>query len=392
MDSLAYSKSQLETIWQEGHALCWQEIERIHKEQLKLLIEHSIFSELELFVGSTKYERTKNRKSYRNGYYERLIATTLGEIPIKFPRLRYESFQSKFIEKYSRRIQEVDYAVLNCFILGGSVRKTKKICDLFINVQISPSGVSNILKTLDDNAREFHARPIISKYRFLMLDGLWIKVQDKYDKKKVLLFAMGITYDYQKEVIGFLLADGETEEAYLTLINNLLKRGFDADVLELIVNDGAKGLRAALNMALPYTKKQYCVFHKIQGIAQRLNHKENRSKIMNDASFIYEKANSKHEAIKLLQVFINKWKKIEPRVVKYLVMNFDDTLTYFEFPNSVHSLIKTSNHLERYFREIRRRTRPMGNFKNNKSVNRIIYALVYTLNNGEEPNKFTQLS
>ena len=392
MSSLPYSKYRMEEIWKEGKAIGWKEIEQLHREHLRYLIEEAILSELELFVGCEKYERNSERKNYRNGYYERLVATTLGEIPIKYPRLRYESFQSRFIEKYARRRQEVDYAVLSCFVLGGSVRKTKKICNLFINVQMSPSTVSKIGKELNKRLKAFHNQKIDKKYRFIVLDGLWVKIHDKHKKKKVILFAVGITPEGEKEIIDFMLADGETEEAYLTFLNHLIKKGLDLDALELVIHDGVKGLQAALNICLPYTKRQYCVFHKIQGIAQKLNHIHNRKMIMKDASNIYKQAKSKQGAIKLLKLFARKWIKIEPRAVRYFINGFDKTLTYFDFPVSYRTLIKTSNHLERYLREIRRRTRPMGPFKNEKSANRIVYSLVYMLNNGDVPFEFTQHS
>jgi len=392
MQSLPYPTYRLKEIFKEGQVLGWQEIKQLHKEHLKYLIENAILSELELFVGCGKYERGNGRKCYRNGYYERLVATTLGEMPIKYPRLRYESFQSRFIEKYSRRTKEIDYAILTCFVLGGSVRKTKKICDLFSDVQISPSTVSNILGELDTKAREFHSKKIDRKYRFLILDGLWIKVQDKYEKKKVVLFAMGITYDGKKEVIGFMLADAEKEEEYSTFINRLISNGLDLECLELVIHDGAKGLEAALNVCLPFTQRQYCIFHKIQNISQKLNSPYNRKSITNDAGNIYEKAQSKREAIRLLEQFIGKWRYREPRAARCFAKGFDKTLVYFDFPNSVRHMIRTSNYLERYLREIRRRTKPMGNFKNNKSVNRIVYALTFTLNDGVVPFEFTQHS
>jgi len=391
MQSLPYPQYHLEEIWKEGQTLAWDTIEEEARQNIKYLIDNVIQSELELFIGCSSYERTEGRKDYRNGYYERSVATTLGEIPIRFPRMRYSSFQSQFIGKYERRRQEVDYAVLSCFILGGSVRKTKKICDLFIDVQISPSTVSKIAKELEEKAREFHLQPITQKYRFLLLDGLWIHI-NAHLKKHVFLFVMGITYEGKKEVIDFMLADGESEEAYSTLLNHLLKRGLDTSCLDLIIHDGAKGIEAALNMCLPFTPRQACVFHKLQGASSKIIHLSNREEIMKDASNIYDRARTRAEAIALLKAFSRKWIKTEPWVVRHLTRGFDKTLTYFNFPLALKPLISTSNPLERYLREIRRRIRPMGPFKNEKSANRIVYALVYTLNTGDIPGEFTQHS
>ena len=392
MKSLPYPQYRLKDIWKEGKALVWEEIQVIHKDYLKQLIEGSILTELESLIGCGKYERNVIRKDYRNGYYERLVATTLGEISINFPRLRNGSFQSQFIKKYSRRRQEVDYAVLSSFVLGGSTRKTTRICEEFIGLGISHSTVSSIFRQLDDKAREFHYKKINEKYRFLILDGLWIHVQDRYKKKKVILFAMGITPEGEKEILDFFLADGETEQAYSTLLNHLIEKGLDLDSIELVIHDGSKGLQASLDICLPDTQRQYCIFHKIQRIASKLENDHNKEQMMRDAGDIYKNANSKHEAISNLRAFSKKWLFREHRAVNCLVKDFDKTLTYFNFPRSLRSLISTSNRIERCLAEIRRRTRPMGYFKNEKSVNRIIYSLVYLLNNGEVPNHFTQHS
>lgn len=390
MQSLPYPQYRLEEIWKEGQQLGWDELKGINREQLKYLIENSILSELEHFIGCGKYERNEERKNYRNGYYERLIATTLGEIPIRFPRLRYARFKSAFIENYARRTQEVDYAVLSCFVLGGSVRKTKKICDLFIGVQISHTTVSRIAQALEEKAREFHLKKIDKQYRFLVLDGLWIKVQGKYRREEVVLFAMGITAEGKKEVLDFMLASGETEPAYSMLLNHLIKKGLDLDAIELVIHDGAKGLQAALDICFPYTQRQHCVFHKIQGIAPKLNSINHRSAIMKDASNVYRKAGSREQAINNLKAFARKWHRPEPRAVKAFIAGFDKTLTFYDFPRSLWRSIATTNYLERRLREIRRRTRPMGNFKSDKSANRIIYALVYVSNEGYVPYEFTQ--
>jgi transposase-like protein len=386
MERIPYSRLEIQRILDEASLLGWDQIKEVSRDFIKYLIDNFLLSELELFLGCEKYERIEDRKSYRNGYYERMIGTTLGEIRIRYPRIRKGMFESKFIRKYKRRQRELDFAVLSCFLLGGSVRKTSRICDAFAEVGISSSTVSTIFKELDQKAREFHSKVIDRKYKFLVLDGLWVNMRERFKRKKVVLFAMGITAEGKKEMLGFIIADGESEYGYTALLNNLLKRGFDPSALELAIHDGAGGIIAALNMCLPYAAKQYCIFHKVQGIAQKLNRRSNRKVIMRDAGDIYRHSRSKQEAIASLRYFILKWSKSEPRAVRYMKARFDDTLTYFDFPKNLWRIISTSNYMERSLREIRRRTNPMGYFKNERSINRIMYALTYLLNSGGIPS------
>ena len=392
MERIPYSGREIQRIWGEASLTGWDQVKEVSREFVKYLINNLLLSEIELFLGSDKYERVKNRKSYRNGYYERMIGTTLGEIRIRYPRLRNGAFESKTIKKYSRRQRELDFAVLSCFLLGGSTRKTARVCKAFADVGISSSTVSKIFKELDQKAWAFHSSKIDKKYRFLILDGLWNKVKDRYKRKKVVLFAMGITAEGKKEILDFLVADGESEAAYGALLNNLIKRGLDTEALELVMHDGAGGIVSSLSMYLPYTAKQYCVFHKVQGITEKLDHRRSRKTIMRDAGNIYKLSGNKGEAITSMKAFVLKWSKIEPRAVRYMLAGFDNTLTYFDFSKDLWKTISTTNYLERSLREIRRRTRPMGYFKNDKAINRIMYALSYWLNSGELPNEFTQHS
>jgi len=386
MERIPYSRLEIQRILDEASLLGWDQIKEVSRDFIKYLIDNFLLSELELFLGCEKYERIEDRKSYRNGYYERLIGTTLGEIRVRYPRLRNGAFESKFIGKYKRRRRELDFAVLSCFILGGSTRKTAKVCDAFADVGISSGTVSTIFRELDQKAREFHSKAIDKKYRFLVLDGLWVKMRERFKRKKAVLFAMGITAEGKKELLGFIVADGESEYGYTALLNNLLKRGFDPSALELAIHDGAGGIIAALNMCLPYVAKQYCVFHKVQGIAPKLNRRSNRKAIMRDAGDIYRISENKVKAIASLRVFIRKWAKAEPRAVRYMQTRFDETLTYFNFSQALWKTISTTNYLERSLREIRRRTKPMGCFKDERSTNRIMYALTYLLNSGEIPS------
>ncbi len=135
------------------------------------------------------------------------------------------------------------------------MRKQRKFFRSFIGDAVSHATASRLIRTLEEDLQQFRTRPIEDKYKYLILDGLWVKVKDGNKlKEKVILFVLGITLDNKKEIIAFRLAKGETEEEVTSLLNDLYRRGLEGKNLKLIASDGAKGIRSAINMVYPYAK------------------------------------------------------------------------------------------------------------------------------------------
>jgi len=77
----------------------------------------------------------------------------------------------------------------------------------------------------------------------------------------------------------------------------------------------------------------------------------------------------------------DKWRRAYPDAVKCLERDMDDLLTFFNVKEErLWSKIRTTNAIERTFKEVRRRTRPIGVFANRESVERIVFAVFHHLN------------
>ena len=218
--------------------------------------------------------------------------------------------------------------------------------------------------------------PVEDKYRFILIDGLWVHIKEVDIKKRPILFALGITKDGKREIIAFKLAKGETEEEYTAFLNNLYARGLKGKTLELIIQDGSKAITSAVNMVYPYTPRQRCYTHKLRNLLQNIRHKvKHRAKMAKQASSIY-KAVSRQEAINKFRIFVNRWKNLESRAVKCFQDEFYQTLNFYDFPKEIRSAISTTNHLERFLGEIRRRIKIQGYFKNERSLSLWIFGLI----------------
>jgi len=344
--------------------------------------QYSVNGEFREQIKAEEYERSEERADIRSGTYPRIFTTTFGKARLLIPKVRKKSreYVYKLFTKYQRRQKKFDDMIVLSLLLGFSTRKQQRFFQAFIGDSVSHQTASKLLQNLSEDLREYQSRPIEDKYRFIFIDGFWVHIKELDIKKRPVLFALGITKDGKQEVIAFKLAKGETEEEYTNFLNDLYRRGLLGKSLELIIQDGSEAITAAVNMVYPYTPRQRCYTHKLRNLLQNIRHKiKHRAKMARQASNIY-KAPSRHEAIRRFRVFVNQWKYKEPRAVKCFQDEFYQTLNFYDFPKEVRSAISTTNHLERFLEEIRRRIKIQGYFKNERSLNLWIFGLIKHIN------------
>ena len=368
-------------------AAFWVDIKRHTRSLLKDAMELAMLDEITRYMNRESYQRTENRIDYRNGYYQRSLDTELGPLfNLKVPRSRLGLFKTNVFERYQRRQQAVNEAICNVFLAGVSTRDVSGALKPLLETTFSASCVSGVTKSLDSKVKEFHKRQLLDEYQFLFLDGITLKVKTSLHAiKKLVLVAYGITVFGKKELISFRIASSESQNCWEAFLNDLLNRGLKGENLKLIITDGCKGLRAALDVVYAYTKRQHCWVHKLRNVAKYLK-KSDEKEVLAQAKEIY-KADTKREAVHIFRRWKNRWQRKYPQAVNCIEKDLDELLNFLEMPikeryrKLIRKRIRTTNVIERAFREVRRRTRPMSCFTNQDSVNRIIYAILTRLNN-----------
>jgi len=374
------STPMIRKLWADVKDSVDDEINEGARRQAKEIIEKQMLAEFEQLVGCAPSQRTEERRDYRNGFYTRGLVTTLGTISgIRVPRARNLTFRTRFFGWYQRRRESFDMAVLQCFVTGTSMRKVRGVARAFSGAGISASAVSRILKGVDQEVAAYRKSPITGSYRFLFIDGLWMSVRKRYDRKSPVLFAMGIDQAGRKVLLGFKLAFAESQTEWAAFLEDLRKRGLKDDNIELIVHDGAGGIAAALAQVFPYTPTQLCSEHKIRAAAVHLRDKSRRNVFLGEARAIYREARDVPDARGRLDQFSERWFPDEPRAVRSLRRNFGWTLVHMQFQRHLWPTLRTTNPIERYQEEIRRRTNPMRSFADDRSCERIVYALTTAL-------------
>ncbi len=324
-------------------------------------------------------ERTDSRLGYRNGYRERRLLSGFGELELKIPRDREGSYKPAFFQRYKRMNKTVDSGIMTMFTRGVSTRKVGEVLEALCGRGVSAGYVSSVCKALDETVRLFENSPIEDDYAFLFLDGLHVRIRyELHVKPMILLFAYGIKGDGQRRFLGFRLVKQESHKSYLSFLENLETRGLKGKNLKLIVMDGALGLWSAIEEVYPQIPHQLCWAHKLRNVSKYCV-KRHQAKCLGEASKIMY-AKSPKVAARLFREWKARWGGLVPKAVSCLERDFDKLIPVFEFPEEIRRMIRTTNVIERCFREVRRRLKVMGYFQDNRSCKRIVMSLVEYFN------------
>lgn len=370
----------------------WKSIERDIKELLRGLLESTMQEELVMYTGREWNQKLNEKIDYRNGYYYRDLLTNYGNLrQLRIPRLRRTKVKTKVFKNYQRRVEAVDRALKDVFLAGVSTRRVGEALSCLLDTSVSATSVSNVTKALDKEVKKFHNKTLLDQYQYLILDAITIKVKDglKYSKRAVLA-AYGITMFGTREIISFRQVKKETKPAWTAFLNDLFKRGLESKNLRLIVTDGHKGLIASLEEVYSFIPHQRCWAHKSRNVTKYLP-KALQKKCSADLRKIYN-ADSRQKAINQFKAWKRKWNKVSPKAVDCLEKDMPDMLRFFDFPKEHRIKIRTTNAIERSFREVRRRIRTMNCFSNPASCDRIMFAVLNHLNKHWKEHSFKKFN
>lgn len=347
---------------------------------VKLLLHNRMYEELAQHLQAPRYARVPGRRGYRNGLYVRALTTTWGTIPdLEIPRARDGGFAPSVLPRYQRRTAAVDRLIRAVFLAGISTRRVGPTLVQLLGDTISPSTVSSITRTLDHAVAAWHRRPLSDTYQYLLLDGLSLRVKTPDGaKRRLILVAYGITTQGRRALIDYRLVRTESQGTWEAFLITLAARGLTGTRLALITTDGHRGLHAALDLVYATVPRQACWVHVLRNVVQRLRMRD-RERCLHWARRIYQ-APSRHAAETALRRWVRAWQPVAPTAVACVLRDWEALLAFYEVPEQDWRRVRTTNAIERAFREVRRRTRPMTCFTNTASCDRIIYAVMHYLN------------
>src|SRR6266487_3170076 len=293
-------------------------LDRVVRGTVEETLNALLDAEADRLCNAQRYERSEARRDTRAGHYERGLQTKAGEVRLRVPKLRQQTFETAIIERYRRRESSVEEALIEMYLAGVSVRRVEDITEALWGTRVSPSTVSNLNKKIYGTIEAWRNRPIEGAHPYVYLDGIVLKRSWAGEVRNVsLLVAIGVNERGYREILGICEGAKEDKTGWSAFLKHLKARGLKG--VRLITSDACIGLAESAAEFFPEAAWQRCVVHWYRNIFSHVP----STKVREIAAMLPEE----------------HWRRI-----------------------------RTNNPLERILREIRRRTRVVGAFPDGQSA------------------------
>jgi putative transposase len=346
------------------------------REALELLVRELMEAEVSELVGAELGERRpEDRATHRNGYRARRWDTRAGEIELQIPKLRQGSYFPGFLKPRKRSEQALVSVVQQAYVCGVSTRRVDQLVES-LGLRVSRSEVSRICSLLDEQVEAFRARPLEGRYPYLFVDAKVEKVRDGGRvQRKCVVVAHAVHETGRREIIGLDVGEAETETFWREFLRSLVKRGLTG--VQLAISDAHPGLKAALGQVLGCAW-QRCTVHCLRDC---LGHaRKDQHGLLGALIRPLFAAASGEEARQRLGEAISQLERPLPKVAALIEAAEDDILAFYAFPADHWRKLRSTNPLERFNREIGRRTDVVGIFPDDRSLIRLTTMLAIEAN------------
>ena len=360
------------------------------REAVRGYLQEVLEEEMTSSLGAGKGERTAARLGYRSGYYERALVTRVGRIELRVPQDRDGRFSTALFERYQRSEKALVAALVAMYVQGVSTRKVKKITEELCGHRFSASTISNIVKTLDDQLQAFARRRLEEPFAYLILDARYEKVRENgVIGSQAVLIALGIDWEGRRQVLAVELANRESRSSWKEFLLGLKERGLSG--VEFVVSDDHPGLKKAIAEVLAEAVWQRCYVHFLRNALDHMPRKRDDD-CLQELRWLYDRRDLA-EARRDLAAWLQRWQKKYPKLTDWVEDNIEETFTFYRLPLAHHKHLKSTNMLERYNQEIKRRTHIVRIFPNRESCLRLIRALaVETHEDWLEANRYLNMT
>jgi putative transposase len=363
---MAESKSM--TVEQVAREVMADEHADVLRESVRLVVQQLMELEVSELIGAAHGERTPDRATHRNGYRPRQWDTRAGTIELEIPKLRRGSyFPHGLLEPRKRGEQALLSVVQQAYVCGVSTRRVDQLVES-LGLRISRSEVSRVCALLDEQVETFRQRPLEGDYPYLWLDGKAEKVRDGGRVvNKCVVIAYGVHETGRREILGVDVGEAETEAFWREFLKSLIARGLRG--VQLVVSDAHEGLKQAIARLLrcPW---QRCTVHFLRDCLGHAR-KDQHGLLAALIRPIFN-ADSAGQARERLGEAIAALEERLAKVAGMLSDAEEDILAFYAFPAAHWSKLRSTNPLERFNKEIGRRTDVVGIFPDDRSLIRLV--------------------
>jgi transposase-like protein len=359
------------------------------REIVRSVMQAMLEAEMDEALGAGKSERSDTRLGYRSGHYTRTLVTRVGKLELRVPQDRAGHFSTELFERYQRSEQALVATLAEMYVQGVSTRKVKAITEELCGHAFSASTISAINKKLDASLAAFAHRRLDEPFPYLILDARYEKVREAgVVGSQAVLIAIGIDWDGRRQILAVEMANRESSTSWKDFLLRLRERGLHG--VEFVVADDHAGLRAAIREVLTGAAYQRCYVHFLRNALDHLPRKADDD-CLQELRWLYDRRNLAEARADLAQ-WLTKWQGKYPRLTDWAEETIEETFSFYRLPRRHHKHLKSTNMLERFNEEIRRRTYVVRIFPNAPSCLRLVRALaVETHENWLEANRYLNM-
>ena len=343
------------------------------REGIRVLSQALMESEVAGLIGAERHERTAARAAYRNGYRTRTWDTRVGTIELAIPKVRPGTYFPSLLQPRRRAEHALLAVVQEAYVHGVSTRKVDELVRVLGVDGISKSEVSRICAELDTAVEAFRARPLTGEYPYVWVDATYHKVcVDSRVTSQATVVAIGISEEGERRVLGLDVGPSEDRAFWTAFLRSLVKRGLRG--VRLVVSDAHEGLKHALASVLSGATWQRCRVHFMRNLLATVPHSA-REAIAAIVRTIFAQPDHA-SALAQLKKVADGLRTRFGKAAALLEEAAEDILAYRCLPVEHQRQLHSTNPLERLNKEIKRRSNVVGIFPTQKSVLRLVGAIL----------------
>jgi transposase-like protein len=322
----------------------------VFTELLQNMVNEMLLGEMDYFMTNTKIKRASKNK--RNGTTSKKVLSSIGKLAIETPRDRNGEFEPQILQKRERNLTSgLDEQILALYAQGNSIEDIRRLLAKFYGITISAGKISMITDRVHAEVEAWRSRPLDSFYSILFLDAIRFNVrhEGKYSSRAFYTL-YGTNADGERDLLGMYIMETEGANRWGIVLEDLVKRGVE-DIL-IICTDNLTGFSNAIKEVFPNSLIQKCIVHQVRNSLKFCDYKDYRE-VVKDLKKIYQ-SSTREQAQAGLTMFEKKWDTKYSRIGKSWRANWDELMTYIDYPKALRKLIYTTNSVEALHRIIRK--------------------------------------
>ena len=339
------------------------------------LFEQMLQGEMDYHLGYKSNDKgPKETDNRRNGYTNKTLRTTHGEVEIASPRDRDGSFEPVIVPKRQSDVSEIEDKVLSMYARGMSQRDISSTVEEIYGFSVSHEMISNITDRILPELEEWQIRPLRKCYAFLFVDCMYVSLRQNYEVSQCAVYViLGYDLDGHKEILGLWISPTESKNQWMQIFDEIKKRGVE-DVF-FISMDGVSGLEAGAKAIFPDVVVQRCIVHLIRNSIRFIPSKDYK-RFTQSIKRVYGAVNLK-AADAAFETFKKEWSGY-PGAVRVWEDNYIHVEQLFNYPGDIRKIMYTTNAIESVNSSFRKVTKK-GTFENENSLLKVLYLRISEL-------------